>query len=166
MLWQTCPECFREKLFQNVCQNCGAEPSAPNIPREVNFEQQGPANRLQPGNGLGSVTEYREVGFESNPVIISRRMERDSSEDSLIKNVKSDLMDWLRNSRSRESVSDLGARLVEKEVIELKARFPLLETSKNARRQVFENVKARLTLLYPFLERPASREECEGVISH
>jgi len=58
-------------------------------------------------------------------------MKRDK-EDTLIRDCKSDLMEWLESSHPNEGVSDDCGRLAIKEVVELKARYPKLKTPKSA----------------------------------
>ncbi len=164
---QICPMCFGEKLFQGVCQACGFEPTLPRLP-EVNFDRQSPTNSLQRNNELGAGADLFggsdftgkrvSMHFENWPGIISRKMEQ-HSEDTLIRNCKSDLLEWLKAFFPKPEVSDFCGKLVVKDVLELRARFPLLEGSKNCRAQVVENVKARMKLAYPFLEmRTAPRD--------
>src|SRR5713226_8562124 len=95
---RTCPECFLVQLFgyPPVCQACGFEPTEPCLPVEVRFDQQSPSNSLLQGNGLGSVTDYREVGFENHYLIIERQA-RIGIEESLIANCKSDVMQGLKS---------------------------------------------------------------------
>jgi hypothetical protein len=151
-LERTCPQCFEVQLFGNppVCQACGCEPTEPTPPIEPIFDAQYPTNALQRGNGLGSVTDYRRVGFENHYAIIERRM-RLGIEESLILNSKSDVMQRLKTDYPSEELFDLAGRLVLREVKELKARYPLLINSKYARQQVVENALAKVALIHPSL---------------
>jgi len=161
---RTCPECFQVQLFGHppACQACGFEPTEATPQIEVRFSEQSPTNNLQAGNGLGSVTDYRGIRFENNPMIIERRT-RLGIEESLITNCKSDVMQFLKSDYPEEEVSDLAGRLVLKEVKELKARYPMLARSKYARRQVVKNVLGRLVLVHPSL---APRLRSYEVMSH
>jgi hypothetical protein len=94
-----------------------------------------------------------------------RRVERSLEGDPLIRNCKSDILEWLKGSYPKDDISDAAGRLVVKEILDLRARYPLLEGSRNMRKQVVQNVRNRLILLYPFLERPASSGTGDKVTS-
>lgn len=148
-LSRTCPECFAPKLFGGVCQNCGFEPDAPSLPIEVMPDSQSPTNHLHAGNLLGSVTDYKAVGFTNAAVILKRKIEG-SLEDPLVAGVKSDVENELKRDFPEEAITDEAGRLVIKEVAEFRARYPGLRP-KGLRMQIALNVMARLRLLHPQL---------------
>lgn len=145
-----CPECFRPRLLNGVCENCGFEPSTPVLPVEVRDDSQSPTNNLHPGNELGSEVDYTRLGFVNHGLVLKRRIER-GIEDPLIKAVKSDIENELKRSYPSEVITDEAGRLAIKEVVEFRARYPGLATSKNVRKQLAENVISRLRLLHPQL---------------
>jgi hypothetical protein len=156
-----CPECFRPALLGGVCQNCGFEPSAPSLPLEVMPDSQSPTNHIHAGSLLGSVTDYAAIGFTNHPLVISRRIDR-GVEESLIRGVKSDVENELKRSFPSEAITDEAGRLCLKEVFEFRQRYPGLASSKNVRRQLAENVIARLRFLHPQL-RPVTPLHSEVV---
>jgi hypothetical protein len=81
----------------------------------------------------------------------------------LIIAVKSEVENELKRSFPSEAVTDEAGRLVVKEVLEFKARYPSLASSKNVRKQLAENVINRLRLLHPYL-RPITRLPEEGIV--
>jgi hypothetical protein len=149
-LSRLCPECFNESILNGVCVNCGFEPSAPSIPIEVSLDSQSPTNHLHAGNLLGGETDYNALGFVNHGMVLKRRIER-GIEDPLVRNVKSDVENELKRAYPSESITDEAGRLVIKEVLEFRARYPGLATSKNLRRQLVENVINRLRFLHPQL---------------
>lgn len=163
-LWQTCPGCFSDRLLQGVCQWCGEEPARPALPIDVNFNRQSPANSILAGNGLGGDPNIRVLKFENNSsIVIQRRMDR--TEDSLLNNCKSDVLEWLKGKYPSEEVSDLAGKLVVKEVLDFRARYPLLSGSRNLRMQIVQNVENRLVLVYPFLRPSPAPEAGDRVTS-
>lgn len=156
-----CPECWSGSLLDGVCQSCGFEPAAPYLPLDVRFDQQSPTNHLHSGNELGSIigprgdfNELRLKGIYPNDgLLVKQRMDR-SIEDSLTRDVKSELLQFLKSFYPTEAISDYAGKLCIKEVVEFRAKYPLLAASKNVRRQLAINVMKRLKLLYPILSRP------------
>jgi hypothetical protein len=149
-LTKLCPECFQPKLLNGACQNCGFEPEAPVVPIAVSASSQSPTNNLHPGNELGSEVDYTRLGFTNHGLVLKRRIER-GIEDPLIRAVKSDVENELKRVYPDEAITDEAGRLVVKEVVELRARYPGLVRSKNARKQLAQRVMDRLRLLHPFL---------------
>jgi hypothetical protein len=151
-----CPECFAPKLLNGVCQGCGFEPDALVVPLQVRADEQSPTNHLHAGNLLGSVTDYDAVGFTNSGLVLKRRIEG-TLEEPLIMGIKSDVENELKRSYPEESITDEAGRLVLKEVLEFRARYPGLRP-KGLRDQLGRNVMARLRLLHPQL-REVSRLE-------
>jgi hypothetical protein len=145
-----CIECNKSSLFNGVCVNCGVERAAPSIPIEVLCDSQSPTNWLHAGNMLGTETDYNQIGFVNHGFVLKRRVER-GIEDPLIMAVKSEVEDELKRTFPSEAITDEAGRLVVKEVLEFKARYPGLARSKNVRMQLAENVVNRLRLLHPQL---------------
>lgn len=160
-LSRRCPECWGESLFGGVCHACGFEPTAPDIPAALRFDEQSPVNHLHPGNALGSIVgprgdfnELRIKGLYGNDgLLLKQRMDR-AIEDPLTKDVKSEVMQGLKACYPTEAISDHAGLLVRKEVVEFRSRYPLLAASKNVRKQLALNVMKRLEFLYPVLRRP------------
>jgi hypothetical protein len=142
---------MKETLFEGVCHNCGFEPCAPQVPLEVSLSSQSPTNNIHPGNELGSDVDYSSIGFVNHWLVLKRRMER-GIENPLIKGVKSDVENELKRSYPNESVTDEAGRLAIKEVLEFRARYPALATSKNVRAQLAERVIRRILLIHPHLK--------------
>jgi hypothetical protein len=142
---------MKETLFGGVCQSCGIEPSAPAVPFEANPGSQSPTNNIHPGNELGSEVDYASIGFVNHWLVLKRRVER-GIEDPLIKAVKSDVENELKRSYPNESVTDDAGRLAIKEVLEFRARYPALATSKRVRAQLAERVIGRIRLIHPHLK--------------
>lgn len=99
---------------------------------------------------LGSDVDYKHIGFENHWVIMKRRVER-GVEDNLVRSVKSDVENELKRAFPSEAITDEAGRLVVKEVLEFRARYPGLAASKNVRRQLYVNVMNRLLLLHPHI---------------
>jgi hypothetical protein len=157
-----CIECNKPTLFNGVCSNCGAEREAPRILTAVVHDSQSPTNWLHPGNLLGSETDYDKIGLVNQGFVLQRRIER-GIEDPLIIAVKSEVENELKRTFPSEAVTDEAGKLVVKEVLEFKARYPALASSKNVRKQLAENVINRLRLLHPHL-RPITRLPEEGIV--
>ena len=149
-LTRYCIECNKPTLFNGVCVNCGAEREAPRIFTAAVHDSQSPTNWLHPGNLLGSETDYDRIGFVNHGFVLKRRVER-GIEDPMIIAVKSEVENELKRSFPSEAVADEAGRLVVKEVLEFKARYPGLASSKKVRKQLAENVINRLRLLHPQL---------------
>jgi len=145
-----CIECNKPTLFNRVCVNCGVEGEAPRILTATVHDSQSPTNWLHPGNLLGSETDYNQIGFVNHGFVLKRRVER-GIEDPLIMAVKSEVENELKRSFPSEAITDEAGRLSVKEVLEFKARYPGLASSKNVRKQLAENVINRLRLLHPQL---------------
>jgi len=155
-----CPACFQPRLFNGACQDCGFESSEPLSRVHVDADSQSPTNSLHPGDMLGSEVDYlggrdaegrrARIGFSNYGELLRRQMEK-THDDPLIRAVKSDVENELKRSYPSEAVSDEAGRLVEKEVFELRAKYPGLASSKNARGQLVQNVVNRLLLLHPQL---------------
>jgi|GEM_PF-3605871 len=149
-LTRYCVECNKPTLFNGVCVNCGVEREAAYVPTEVLLGSQSPTNWLHPGKLLGSETDYDRIGFVNHGFVLKRRIER-GIEDPLIVAVKSEVENELKRTFPDEAITDEAGRLVVKEVLEFKARYPGLASSKNVRRQLAENVVNRLEFLHPQL---------------
>jgi hypothetical protein len=149
-LTRYCIECNKPTLFNGACVNCGAEREAPRIRIAVVHDSQSPTNWLHAGNLLGSETDYNLIGLVNHGFVLKRRVER-GIEDPLIIAVKSEVENELKRTFPSEAISDEAGRLVVKEVLEFKARYPGLASSKNVRKQLAENVMNRLVLLHPQL---------------
>jgi hypothetical protein len=156
-LSRLCLECFAPCLYNGVCEGCGCEPASPDLPLEVNFDQQSPTNSLQAGSELGSEVDYRGVGFTNHWMILKRRIDS-SLEGPLLRGVKSDVMNELKEYYPAAIVPDFAGKLCIKEVAEFRARYPLLAVSKNVRKQLAQNVIRRMKLLYPSLGRSNHQE--------
>ena len=72
-------------------------------------------------------------------------------EDGLVSSVKSEVENELKRLYPSESVSDEAGELCLKGVMEFRAKYPALATSKNLRKQLAENVINRFRLLHPQL---------------
>jgi hypothetical protein len=149
-LTRYCIKCNRPTLFNGVCVNCGAERETPRILTAAVRDSQSPTNWLHPGNLLGSETDYNLIGFVNHGFVLKRRVER-GIEDPMIIAVKSEVENELKRTFPSEEITDEAGRLVVKEVLEFKARYPTLASSKNVRKQLAENVINRLSLLHPQL---------------
>jgi hypothetical protein len=157
-LTKRCPECWGERsLLDGVCQSCGFEPSAPDIPAALRFDEQSPVNHIHAGNQLGSDVDYNELRIKgvygNDGLLLKQRMDR-TIEDSLTKDVKAEVMQNLKVYYPTEAITDYAGRLCLKEVAEFRAGYPLLAASKNVRKQLALNVMKRLEFLYPILCRP------------
>jgi hypothetical protein len=155
-----CPECFTESLVNGVCEKCGFEPFEPVLPIEVRSDSQSPINHIHAGNLLGSQigknNSYASLKlhgrYGNDGQIVERRIDR-GLENPLIRAVKSDVENELKRSYPSEAITDDAGRLAIKEVLEFRARYPLLAASKNLRQQLALNAIRRLTLLHPQLRR-------------
>jgi hypothetical protein len=160
-LTRRCPECWCESLFGDICQACGFEPSVPDIPAALRFDEQSPTNHLHSGNQLGSEVDYNDLRvkgvYGNDGLLLKQRMDR-AIEDSLTRDVKAQVMQDLKAYYPTEAITDYAGRLCIKEVLEFRARYPLLAASKNVRKQLAINVMKRLEFLYPALCRPHLRE--------
>jgi hypothetical protein len=145
-----CIECNRPTLFNGVCVSCGAEREVPRILTAAVHDSQSPTNWLHPGNLLGSETDYNLIGLVNHGFVLKRRVER-GIEDPLIIAVKSEVENELKRTFPSAAITDEAGRLVVKEVLEFKTRYPALASSKNVKRQLAENVINRLRLLHPQL---------------
>ena len=152
-LARICPECWTGRLVGGVCQSCGFEPFEPVLPRDIMRDSQHPTNSLHPGSMLGSVTDYQAVaksyGFSNQGFVLKRKMDR-QIETPLLDMVRSDVANSLDGGATPEIAEEAG-RLCIKEWREFNSRYPKMATSKLARRQLAENVLARLALLHPGL---------------
>lgn len=146
----TCPLCMEVKLLGGVCQNCGFEPDLPVLPLEILPKSQWPTNSLHAGSMLGSEVNYNAVGFVNRGWVLKRLMDK-SLEDPLVRAVKSDVENELKRCYPQEVITDEAGKLVVKEILEFRSRYPALARSKNARKQLTENVLNRLKLLHPRL---------------
>jgi hypothetical protein len=160
-----CPLCFASAFYRGACQKCGFEAGADVQPVTLDFESQNPVHRILRGDGLGSELTT------SNYAALARKMyQRDKlppgllrnhgrnlahlaepKDDSLLRAVRSDLLEELKRSYPNDGISDMAAKLATQEVREFRARYPLLGSPKRLREQVVGNVLARLRLLYPTL---------------
>lgn len=161
-LTRYCIECNRPTLFNGVCLNCGAEREAPRILATTVYDSQSPTNWLYAGNLLGSETDYDRIGLVNHGFVLKRKVER-GIEDSLITAVKSEVENELKRVFPSEAVTDEAGRLSVKEVLEFRARYPGLASSKNVRKQLAQNVINRVRLLHPRL-RPITRLPEEGIV--
>jgi hypothetical protein len=159
-----CPECFSDRLLDGVCHACGFEPASPLVPLEISFDEQSPVNHLQAGNELGSTLNYTAIGlsdnkgrFTNNGIVVKRWIDR-ALEDPLTRDVKSEVMEELKSYYPNEMVTDYAGKLCVKEVAEFRAKYPLLASSKNVRKQLSLNVMKRLEFLYPYLAKPHLQE--------
>jgi hypothetical protein len=162
-LTRYCIECNRPTLFNGVCVNCGAEREAPRILTADVDDGQSPTNWLHLGNLLGSETDYDRIGFVNHGFVLKRKVER-GIEDSLVVAVKSEVENELKRTFPSEVITDEAGRLVVKEVLEFKARYPGLASSKNVRKQLAENVINRLRLLHPQLRSITALPKGEGIV--
>ena len=152
-LSKVCPECWTGQIVGGVCLRCGFEPFEPVLPADIMPDSQHPTNSLHPGNMLGSETDYQAVaksyGFSNQGFVLKRKMDR-QVETPLLDVVRSDVANSLDGGAAPEVTEEAG-RLCVKEWRELQARYSRMSTSKLARRQLTENVLARLRLLHPGL---------------
>jgi hypothetical protein len=144
-----CPDCFSPKLLNGVCESCGFEPSAPLLFDSLPGSQS-PTNWIHPGNMLGTEVDYKSIGFQNHWAILKRRIDR-GVEDNLVRSVKSDVENELKRAYPGEAITDEAGRLVFKEVLEFRARYPDLALSKNLHSQLAQNVINRIRLLHPHL---------------
>ena len=150
---QVCPECWTGQLVGGVCQGCGFEPFEPVLPVDIMPDSQHPTNSLHPGGMLGSMTDYKEVGkaygWSNQGFVLQRKLDR-QIETPLLDAIRSDVANAL-DGGSRPEITEEAGRLCVKEWREFQARYPKMATSKLARKQLTENVLARLRLLHPGL---------------
>lgn len=99
---------------------------------------------------LGTEVDYEAIGFANHWAILKRRVER-GVEENLVLSVKSDVENELKRAYPGEAIADEAGRLVVKEVLEFRARYPDLALSKNLRAQLVNNVMNRLRFLHPHL---------------
>ncbi|MDG6978461.1 MAG: sigma-70 region 4 domain-containing protein [Nitrososphaerota archaeon] len=173
-LARRCPECWAVSVAGGVCQACGFEPEAPDLPLEVRFDEQSPTNSLHAGNQLGSMIgrsgNYNQLGgdrenptgwlkgiYPNDGLLLKQRMDR-ALEDPLTRQVKSEVMEWLKAYYPPEAITDYAGKLCVKEVVEFSTNYPDLARSKNLRKQLASRVIARLRFLYPTLRRPHIQE--------
>ena len=151
-----CPECFQPSFYSLVCASCGYEADEPTLPEGLRFEYQTPVHSLQPLRGLGSQTEFTQLGFAYGGRNIAHLVER--PQDRFLEQCKSDLWEELKTTMPDDVVAEEGARLLAKEVSEFRTRYPLLASSKRVRQQLVANVFSRMALLHPSLRRPRPEE--------
>lgn len=144
-----CPVCFEPKLEGLTCRNCGAELDKPALPDGVRFEETSPVHSIQPLNGLGSVTDYRRLGLSYGARSVQHLVER--PKDSFVESCRSELLDWLKEVMPPDSVTEEANRLLTKEIIEFRGRYPELVRAKGAKSQIVANLVGRLALRYPAL---------------
>jgi hypothetical protein len=149
-----CPECFRPTFFSLVCQVCGFEGDRPFVPIEGYFDQVSPVHSIQPLNGLGSQTDYSLLRFAYGGRNIKHLVER--SEDVFLESCKSLLWQELKSYMPQDEVVEEATRLLVKEVIEFRAKYPLLVNAKDAKRQIVSNVVERLRLITKLRNSPSS----------
>jgi hypothetical protein len=140
-----CPECFRPTFFSLVCQSCGFEGDRPSVPVEGYFDQVSPVHSIQPLNGLGSRTDYSLLKLGYGGRNIRHLVER--SEDPFLESCKSLLWEELKSYMPQDDVVEEATRLLTKEVIEFRVKYPLLVNAKDAKRQIVSNVLRRLRLV-------------------
>jgi hypothetical protein len=140
-----CPECFRPTFYNLTCQSCGFEGDRPSVPIEGYFDQVSPVHSIQPLNGLGSQTDYSLLRFAYGGRNIKHLVER--SEDVFLESCKSLLWQELKKYMPKDEVVEEATRLLEKEVVEFRAKYPLLINAKDAKRQIVSNVVERLKMV-------------------
>jgi hypothetical protein len=156
-LARRCPECFAPTFYRLVCQSCGFEDGARGtVPLEVRFEFQSPVHRIQPLNGLGSATAYKGgQDSEGNraPMKLQYGGENirhlvEHADDAFLEAAKSDLWEGLKAAMLGDGVVEEANRLLYREVVEFRSRYPGLVRAKGARAQLVGNVLALLRLRY------------------
>ncbi len=99
------------------------------------------------------MTDYKEVGkaygWSNQGFVLQRKLDR-QIETPLLDAIRSDVANAL-DGGSRPEITEEAGRLCVKEWREFQARYPKMATSKLARKQLTENVLARLRLLHPGL---------------
>jgi len=140
-----CPECFRPTFFSLVCHSCGFQGDRPSVPVEGYFDQISPVHSIQPLNGLGSQTNYSLLHLGYGGRNIKHLIER--SEDPLLEACKASLWQELKSYMLKDEVVEEATRLLIKEVVEFRVKYPLLVNSKAAKQQLVNNVLKRLKLV-------------------
>jgi hypothetical protein len=144
-----CPECFQPKLAGLTCTACGVELDAPLLPEGVRFELTSPVYSLQPLNGLGSSTPYSQLHFQYGAKNVQHLAERFS--DPFVESAKSKLWEELKTIMPPDEVTEEATRLLLKEIVEFRGRYPGLVRAKGVSTQLVSNVVSRLALRYPAL---------------
>jgi hypothetical protein len=142
-----CPECFKPALVGLVCGSCGAELAVPTLPQGIRFEETSPIHTIQPGAGLGSLTDYRGLHLLYGARNLSHLIER--PQDPLLERCRSLLWSELKGPMFRDEIVEEASRLLMREVSEFRARFPGLLRSKGLADQLVRNVVDLLRLRYP-----------------
>jgi len=140
-----CPECFRTTFFSLVCQVCGFEGDRPSVPIEGYFDQVSPVHSIQSLNGLGSQTDYSLLKLGYGGRNIRHLVER--AKDPFLESCKSLLWEELKSVMPKDEIIEEATRLLIKEVIEFRAKYPLLLNAKDAKKQLVSNVLERLRLI-------------------
>ena len=152
-LARLCPECFQPTLEGLVCRTCGVELDQPEA-----LESDGsPVHSIQPLNGLGSQTSYLALRFSYGGQNIAHLVERASN--SFLERCKSLLWGELKGPMLPDGTVEEANRLLVKEVIDFRARYPMLAKSKRAAEQIVENVMGKVRLRYPAYFEPLTPKQ-------
>jgi hypothetical protein len=144
-----CPLCFEPELEGLACRNCGVELDAPTLPDGIRFEETSPVHTIQPLKGLGSLTDYRHLHLEYGAQNVKHIAER--PDDAFVESCRSELWGHLKGVMPPDSVTEEANRLLMKEIIEFRSKYPGLVRAKGVRSQIVTNVVGRLALRYPAL---------------
>ncbi len=153
-----CPECVRPTLRGLFCQSCGVELDTPNISVDVNFNSQSPVHTIQPLNGLGSETNYAALHLQYGGRNIAHLVEK--ARDPFLERCRFELWEELKGPMLRDGVVEEATRLLMKEVLEFRARYPTLTHVRGASRQLVANVVALVKLRYPNCFSETVKQEC------
>ena len=99
---------------------------------------------------MGSVTDYGRLGLTYGALNVQHLVER--PKDSFVESCRSELLDWLKEVMPPASVTEEANRMLDREIIEFRGRYPDLVRAKGARSQIVDNVLSRLALRYPALQ--------------
>lgn len=168
-----CPFCFSPSRFNHVCTACGVEFNGHSQQARVEFDSQSPVHTILPGRGLGSSLSFEEyqklarltishsekealtspqVNKLINNLAAVMKQQGSGKEDSLIKSIKSDILQALKEACPDDQVSDAAAVMVEEEVREFRLRYQLGHAPRGLRESIGRRVIARLGILHPELK--------------
>jgi len=151
-----CPECFKPKLQDWVCSNCGVElDQVPVLPEGV--EDTSLVHRIQPLDGLGSSTAYQggldaagnwaPMRMQYGGLNIKHKVERPANR--LLENCRSILWQELKGPMLRDEIVEEANRLLTREVRMFQAQHAPLVRSKNLAEHLVSRVVEVLKLRYP-----------------
>jgi hypothetical protein len=144
-----CPECFKPTFYNLTCHTCGFEGDRPSVPIDDYFDQVSPVHSIQSLNGLGSQTDYSLLKLQYGAKNIQHLAER--VKDPFLESCKSLLWEELKSYMPKDEVVEEATRLLVKEVIEFRVKYPLLVNAKVVKQQLVSNVLKRIKLVTKLL---------------